>query len=496
MTSPAFRPGLSQAGEPLPIRHLLFPLVTVIVAGVFVLAFVHPSLIRPVLLIALIPLVAGVGLLAPSTLIYVLAVWLVALGLVRRLVDTTAPSSLGGLGDPLLLVEPAVMIILLAVASQKGAFRHRTRLANAVLVLTVLAAVEIVNPLQGSPLVGIGGALFVLVPILAFWVGRALVDEQILRRLFQLVAVLALAAVAYGLFQQLRGLPSWDSAWVQTSGYAALNVGGVIRPFGTFSSAAEYATFLGIGLVIWAATFTKRAVFLVALAAACLLGYGIFYESSRGIVVLGVGALALMLAARLGLRPAFALAAGLLGLLALSFVAGHFASSSSAPAASNPGAALVQHQVQGLANPFSSQDSTLSGHFSEMVDGFRSALTVPVGHGTGSVTIAASRYGGSVKGTEVDPSNVGVALGLPGLAAYLVVVVVGLLKLYRTAAITRTWWTLAALGVVIATFLQWTNGGQYAVAWLPWLVLGWVDRTRNVDMSIVHANVPESFCES
>lgn len=480
MTSPAVKLGLSQVGGPVPIRQLLYPVVVVVVTGVSVLAFVHPSLIRPVLLLALIPLVVGVGLLAPSTLIYQLAVWLVALGLVRRLVDTTAPSSLGGLGDPLLLVEPAVMIVLVVVASQKGAFRQRTRLANAVLVLTVLAAVEIVNPLQGSPLVGVGGALFILVPILAFWVGRALVDEQILRRLFQLVAVLALAAVAYGLFQQLGGLPSWDAAWVQNYGYAALNVGGVIRPFGTFSSAAEYASFLGIGLVIFAAALTKRVVFPVALGAACLLGYGIFYESSRGIVVLGVGALGLMLAARLGLRPVFALVAGLLALLALSFVAGHFASSSAGSAASTPGAALAQHQVEGLANPFNSQDSTLSVHFTEMVDGFRSALTVPVGHGTGSVTIAASRYGGSVKGTEVDPSNVGVALGLPGLAAYLVVVVVGLLGLYRTAAATRTWWTLAALGIVTVTFLQWTNGGEYAVAWLPWLVLGWVDRRRTM----------------
>lgn len=482
MTSPALRTRLPRPpAATTPVRHLLYPAVIVVVAVVSGLAFVHPSLLRPVLLLAVIPAVAGVGLLAPSRLIYLLAVWLVALGLVRRLVDTTAPSTLGGLGDPLLLVGPAIMVVLVVVASQKGAFRDRSRLANAVLVLTVLAGVEVVNPLQGSPLVGISGSLFILVPILAFWVGRALVDDEVLRRLFRLVAVLAVAAVAYGLFQQFRGLPSWDSAWVRNSGYVALHVGNTIRAFGTFSSAAEYAGFLGIGLVICAAAFTKRAVFPVALAAACLLGYGIFYESGRGVVVLGAGALALMLAARLGLRPAFALVTGLLGLLALSAVAGHFASST--PSATAPGAALVQHQVQGLANPFNSQDSTLNGHFSEMVNGFRSAFTVPIGHGTGSVTIAASRYGGTVKGTEVDPSNVGVALGLPGLAAYLVVVVAGLLSLYRTAATARTWWTLAALGVVVATFLQWTNGGQYATAWLPWLVLGWADRTRNLRAS-------------
>lgn len=474
MTTTAFRERAAPDASG-PARHLLYPAVIVAVALISGLAFAHPSLIRSVMLMALLPAVVGVGLLAPSKLLYGMAVWLVVLGLIRRLMDTTAPAGLGGLGDPLLLVEPAVMILLVAVAGRRGAFRGRTRLANAVLVLTVLAVVEAVNPLQGSPLVGVAGMLFVLVPILAFWVGRAMVDDEVLRKLLSLIAVLAIPAVAYGLFQQYAGMPSWDAAWVRTAGYAALNVGGTIRSFGTFSSASEYGAYLGIGLVIFAAAFTKRHIFPFALAAACLLGYGIFYESIRGIVVLGAGALALMAAARFGLRPAGALLAGLGGIVILGVLAGHFASQASA--ASTPGAALVQHQVQGLANPLNPNSSTLKGHFAEMVSGFHSAVTVPIGHGTGSITIAASRYGGANKGTEVDPSNVGVAFGLPGLIAYLVVVVLGLLRTYRIALTTRSWWTLAALGLLVVTFLQWTNGGQYAVAWLPWLVMGWADRS-------------------
>jgi hypothetical protein len=33
-----------------------------------------------------------------------------------------------------------------------------------------------------------------------------------------------------------------------------------------------------------------------------------------------------------------------------------------------------------------------------------------------------------------------------------------------------------ALGIIAVTFLQWTNGGLYAVAFLPWLMMGWLDR--------------------
>ena len=36
--------------------------------------------------------------------------------------------------------------------------------------------------------------------------------------------------------------------------------------------------------------------------------------------------------------------------------------------------------------------------------------------------------------------------------------------------------SLGALAVVTIVFLQWFNGGQYGIALLLWLTLGWVDR--------------------
>ena len=92
------------------------------------------------------------------------------------------------------------------------------------------------------------------------------------------------------------------------------------------------------------------------------------------------------------------------------------------------------------------------------------------------MTIAGSKFGGLAKGTEIDPSNVAVALGLPGLVAYLVVLVAGMLRVYGIAARRRDGVAFAALGVLAVTAGQWLNGGQYAVAVLPWLILGWADR--------------------
>lgn len=447
----------------------------VVAGSVFALgvAVAHDVLLRVVLLVAIAPVVVGLALVAPATLVVVLAVWLTALGLIRRLVDTTAGAVTGGFGDPLLLVAPMVLVVLAAVAMRRGAFRDRSRLANAVLALSVLALVEAGNPLQGSPLVGVAGLLFMLVPMLAFWVGRSLLDDTRLKRLLGVVVVLAVAAAVYGLVQQYGGLPSWDARWARTAGYAALHIGSGIRAFGTMSSSSEYVGFLGIGLVVCMASLSRLSLAPLAVMVGGLLGFGIFQDSSRGVVVLAVAAAAIMWAARRGMRPGAALGVGALGLVALVVAVGH---ASGAAAASS---AAVQHQVNGLANPFNSADSTLPGHFSEMVTGLRSAFTMPIGHGTGSVSLAASRFGGSAQGTEVDPSNIGVALGLPGLVVFLVVVADGLRSAYSAAARDRSWWALALLGVLVVTFLQWTNGGQYSVAWLPWLVLGAVDRRRS-----------------
>jgi hypothetical protein len=187
------------AAERVSVLRVLSWTLFILFASVAIgTVLVHPGLLRLTVLVALLPAVAAIGIQAPSRLVYGLAMWLVALGLIRRLFDTAAPVSNGGLGDPLLLFGPAIMIILFISAVQQGAFRARTPLANAVLVLTVLTTVEAVNPLQGGVLVGIGGWLFLLVPILAFWVGRSLVDDRLLQRLLTLIVTVGVGAVIYG----------------------------------------------------------------------------------------------------------------------------------------------------------------------------------------------------------------------------------------------------------------------------------------------------------
>jgi hypothetical protein len=110
------------------------------------------------------------------------------------------------------------------------------------------------------------------------------------------------------------------------------------------------------------------------------------------------------------------------------------------------------------------------------VSGIWSGFTNPLGRGISTVTIAGEKFGSQGGSTETDPSNVAIALGLPGLCLYLLIVWQGFAGAYRLAVTQRSTLAFAALGLLSVTFLQWLNGGQYAVAYLPWLVLGWVDR--------------------
>lgn len=432
-----------------------------------------PLSLRLAIVAALTALAVGAAATSPRALLFGLVAWLAALALFRRLVDTIAADTSN---DVLLLVGPLVLVLLVATAAENGGFARRGLLANAVLVLSALTLAGAANPLQGSLSAGLAGLLFVLVPLLAFWVGRGLCDDRTLRRILLFVAALGVPASLYGLAQTYVAFPSWDAHWARSSfaGYSALSVNGTLRPFSSFSSSAEYSVFLALAVVLWVAFGLRWLRIPFVLGPIGLLAAALFLSSTRGAVVVTVVGLSVMAAARLRLPilPALSLAA----LMLFGLSAGVRSIADESPGA-GPTEALVTHQVRGLADPLDRSSSTLGVHFSQVVNGLRAVRDEPLGVGVGTVSLAAVKFGGELRGTEADPSNVAVALGLPGLAVYLVILVVGFRGAYDLARRRRDALSLAAVGVLAVTALQWLNGGQYAVALLPWLVLGWVDRS-------------------
>lgn len=441
------------------------------------------------LVIVTLPIIVALIFQSPMTMLISLPVWMVMLGLVRRLAP--GGGNIGISGDPVLLIGPIVIILLFVIAMSRGAFQNRTRFANAVAILGAVAFLEAFNPKQGSLVTGLAGMLFILVPMLAFWVGRYFLDEDMALLIVRSIAILSLGAAAYGLIQQFHGLPSWDVQWTQSKGYSALNVGnGVLRAFGPFSSAEEYAAFLTVGLVAWLATARKATRMFAPfhLAATGVVATALWFESERTAVFLAVLSIGVMAAARLRLRPWGVVLGGGGAILALIVVGGHLGSGGSGTTG-----ALNTHLITGIQGPFSSS-SSLPGHIRATRVGILQGLKNPLGHGTGSVTLASTKYNANshTVGTEYDPGNMGIAFGIFGLILYPVLAWYAIRTSYRAAVRTNDVVALFGLGMLMATLFQWTNGDLYSVCWLIWLFLGYLDmKLLRLANEAAQAPVPE-----
>lgn len=464
------------------VAALTLEIVVVLLAQ----AVSEPAGLRIGLLLCVVTVMLGVGALSSRALLLVLITWLVALGFVRRYTTQLDPEKLperlaGSFGleaDVLLLVGPAAVIALLVISASKGALSQRSLLANAVLALCVLIVLGAFNPLQGSLLGGLSGLLFILVPVLYFWIGRALCDDHVMTLVLVLVAVLSVGAAAYGHLQTFRGFPSWDQAWIDDTlrDYAALQVGDTIRPFSSFSASADYTHFIGLGVVAWIVIARRRGWLPISLVALAVIVPAVFFSSQRGAVVLLVAAVALIIAALRRARLGAAVAVGAAIVLLIPLVAGQFAPKATGEEIYERG--LADHLLAGLADPLDPDDSTLLEHWELVLEGMRTSINEPLGLGVSTVNIAGSKFGGRAEGTEQDPSNLAVALGLPGFALYLAVFVLAFRLTYGLARERRDPISLFALGTLAVTLFQWFNGGHYAVSLLPWLVLGWADATR------------------
>ncbi len=432
----------------------------------------RPELYRPLLAAGLIGVLAVTAIRWPNPAILATLLFLPLLGLARRLLieSTGWPAA-----DPLLLIGPVLALILFTKA-----YVLESRplipdlLSKLVLAFLALVLIGIVNPL-GVGLSVEGGAALMLtaIPLLWFFIGRALPDRVTIARLMYATVFLAGAIAIYGLCQTQIGFPSWDLEWVEVGGYTALNVGEELRGWGTLASASEYAGYLGAGIVFSAAALFHRRAWPVVLLP--LLTVGILFSSVRTSMVLVILALTVMLGMRSS-RPRVALPViAVVGLAAYLLVAPVLATVSS-----RTGSDLVSHQLEGIGRPFDEDASTLSDHLALIGAGVTQGVRNPLGQGVApsraSRAAESDELSYGAGGTEFDFSDVFVSLGLPGGLLFLAVAGVAFATIGRKYLRTRDPLLLGALGLAIVTLGYWLNGSHYAVVPLLWLVLGWATR--------------------
>jgi hypothetical protein len=381
--------------------------------------------------------------------------------------------------DLLLLIGPAIAVILAVPIFLS--LRLRDGLSKAMFFLLLVMVLEIFNPKQGGLTIGLSGAVFYIAPVLWFWIGRRYGSPEVVEKLlYRVIFPLALLAALLGFAQTFIGFLPYEQAWIDVASktYTALHLGASIRAFGFSVSGAEYAALLMIGAVGVAAAYigsgSRWALIFPILVA------GIVLASARGSVIKMVVTLALVWTLRkghkVGAKDAFRLVVfAIVGLVAMVLVASRFTTSEVAlPAKSSAVDNALAHQAGGLAHPFDPRYSTAGIHGGMFLSGVIEGLTYPIGHGLGSTTAAASKFGGDPNegSSEIDVSDMFISLGVIGGVLYLYIVATTMRKALGYLQAVRRGVSLPVLAILTSTLGSWLIGGQYSTSALMLFLAG------------------------
>ncbi len=384
----------------------------------------------------------------------------------------------GGVGlDPLVVVGAAFSVLL----SVPLFFRLKLpdAIAKTVFAFMVLMILEVFNPKQGSLIVGATGALFYLVPLLWFWVGRAYGNERMMFvLLFRVLLPLGILGAIVGFYQAVFGPLPWQVAWLAQFKEGYVYHGDHIRTFGFSSSTLEYSSVLMVSavLVIAAVMAGRRAygLLLVILLPAIVLA------SVRGAIVrvLLAGALIWAVRGRTSRawipRLVFALAVGL-------GVIFYLASSARSPTQSveeqSTAQMATEHDLELVKD---TSNSTVGAHVFMITNGIRVGFTNPLGYGLGATTLANAKFGGNGFSSEFEFSDCFISMGIAGGLLYLFIVFQVFQSLFRYVRSAPRILGLSAVGMLSAAVGLWLAEGQYVFSFLFFFIIGIVTRPQPV----------------
>lgn len=428
-----------------------------------------------------------VSLRDKPTAIVLAFIYLILMGDIRRVVFSVIGQPAQ---DPLLLVGPLFALVLALPVILH--LRLRDKLSKAMFSLLFIMVLEIFNPKQGSLTIGLSGAVFYIAPVLWFWAGQRFGSPQTVGNLLhRVIFPLALFAALLGFVQMFVGFLPYEQTWIDVAAktYTALHVGSSIRPFGFSVSATEYVVLMTLGTVGVSAAYcgvrTKWAMILPILLA------GVVLASARGAIVKIIITLALVWSLRksqkLGSKEILRLVVFVAaGFFATSFLASHFATPSlSTSGGKSTVSNALTHQAGGLAHPFDQRYSTAGLHGDMFWSGIMQGVSYPIGHGLGSTTAAASKFGGDPNegSSEIDLSDMFISLGLIGGLVYLFVVGMAMQQALRYLREVKTSVSFPVLAILTCTLGSWLIGGQYSISSLVFFLIGTLTYTGSARSS-------------
>jgi hypothetical protein len=378
--------------------------------------------------------------------------------------------------DTLLLISPLFAGLYFLSKAFSRQLPADTLTARIALILLFIMGVQIFNPLQGGLEVGLAGAMFYIVPVLWYLIGRDKGSQKFISNFLYCIIVIAICASLHGMYQTFFGFTAAEMEWGRREDNIASMVFGTLRPMSTFTHAGEYVYILCKALMLlWGYWLCKRN--LVVLLPIPLLATAAFLVGSRGAVVTTLAACVALYAVQGRTisswvpRGILALVLGVVGLVwSLQQVSEKTHSSKTQDA--------IRHQVNGLLNPMDEKKSSAKVHSDMIRAGFFAGFKNPLGNGLGSTTLAAHKYGRGSESTELDITNMFVSLGFVGGVVYTSFFIVVLRNAFLYWHRARTPEALGILGILIISPGQWLSGGLYAHVILIWVCIGALDRLQ------------------
>ncbi|WP_152680017.1 hypothetical protein [Niallia circulans] len=417
-------------------------------------------------------------------IIFFLVVYLAFMGLIRRaLIPIASWSSF----DPLLILGPSITIILALslfweLKSQQSLGEEKPD--KLMVALFLFGCVQMFNPYSGSPISGFVAAIYIIVPWLWYFIAFYKIKQKDIVRILNIVEVIGTMIALYGIYQTFFGILPFEQMWVDLTGYAALYLAPeTVRAIGTFPSAQEFVYFTMITFMIGFTKLVFKKKCLIHLPVVLITLLSIFFASSRTVIFfMALALLMILIVTKKTLLQK--IVTGLISIMVL------FSIWSLLPRL-NPswfGVAepAVQHMIEGLVDPLS-EDQTGLGHIERIVEGMKTIATNPIGHGIASVTKAADKSGGTdAMSTEMDLSNMIVALGIGGVI-YILVVIMTMYKLIKLISMQRKIEYIMVLGILAGGIGNWVNGGFYTTSIITWLLVGWIHKQYSSYRGEVHA---------
>jgi len=393
--------------------------------------------------------------------------------------------------DPIHILTPMVALMALGLMLQRYRLNivRATPLASSVSILAAIFFVQIFNPLQGGLMIGLSGAMLILVPVCWFYFGQA-VSPRFIRIAFQLIVALGIVASLYGIYQLIYGYPQFEQYWLENvEFYVSIGVGHVKRPLATFTNAEEWSRYIVMGALIafgfgaGASRLLNRFGWFVCGVA---LSTVLLFTGQRTAIfglLLGIACL-VMLGAKNMRGASVRLTLLLIPLLLVVVLAKPPAEDDMwSREETDKIGTLLSHTQRGTLQP--TGEESLYVRFEVWQDLITNVIPYrPLGSGTGAGSLGALKFSDNVEETAIDNFVLvlAVAGGIP--AALLFLWILGRATLFALrqtrranpessgAVIARI--VAALMPVFVLNNIFGLTFSLYAVAPIGWLIIGWI----------------------